>query len=527
MVNVRRVAVGLPSQLSTTTAPLTTQMSIDLSLDRIRILLSQFETYSRPTIHVAGTNGKGSVCALLSSVFLACNPTPSVGRFNSPHLVDVTDSITINGEAVSRSTFDAVSLEVKGANDRRGIAASNFEVLTVTALLIFERHPVDVVVCEVGMGGRLDATNVIPDDAIVASVITSIDLDHQTFLGTTVAAIAREKAGIIRRNKPVILSQQKHHGVIGVVEEIARKQGAFLTVAPCATARNWDEALDSDKQPPFSLKPFSPPPPNPVSVKLPDYETYDLLLPLHGEHQRNNLGVVVAVLKVLSLAHISSNPNLYLQAADISTIRRGIRGCHWPGRLSFHSYKSPKANSPLHILADGAHNEAASQLLASYVSDLLKSLTSEGAGRTINLTYILALSHSPPKTPSSVILPLLGIRDALCADQSNIRLAVKVAALRFTPPSGMPWVKSVPPSEIQKIAEDTARASPDGALEGTGYWSASDAEVEDANSDLADALDWASQRSEDDNDKKLDHLVIVAGSLYLVADLYRLLNVHV
>jgi len=305
--------------LSTTTSiflPLTLQMSIDLTLDRIQNLLSQFEKYSRPTIHVAGTNGKGSVCAILTSIFLAANPPLSVGRFNSPHLVDVTDSITVNGEAVSKAKFDAVYLEVKDKNDRQSIAASSFELLTVTALLIFERLHVDVVVCEVGMGGRLDATNVIPDEAIVASVIISIDLDHQAFLGATVAAIAREKAGIIRRNKPVVLSQQNHPEVLGVVEEVASKQEAFLTVAPCATLRNWNESLDGDKHPPFSLNPFSPPPPNPVSVKFSDSDSYDLLLPLQGEHQRNNLGAVVALLKVLSLPKFSGNSKL-LGASDV------------------------------------------------------------------------------------------------------------------------------------------------------------------------------------------------------------------
>lgn len=503
-----------------------TAMSIDLSLDRIRILLSQFEKYTRPTIHVAGTNGKGSVCALLSSVFQACRPTPSVGRFNSPHLVDVTDSITINGEPISKSTFDAVYREVKDENDRQGIPASNFEVLTVSALLIFERQQVDIVVCEVGMGGRLDATNVIPDEAIVASVITSIDLDHQSFLGSTVSAIAREKAGIIRRNKLIVVSQQRYPEVIAAVEEIAHKQGAFLTLAPRATTRNWDEILDGPIEPPFSLHPFHPPPPNPVSVEVSGSESYDLTLPLHGEHQRSNLGVVVTVLKALSVAPISSNPNLFLQAADVSTMRRGVRECAWPGRLSFHVYKSPTTKSPdLPVLADGAHNEAASQLLATYVSDLIETLTSKNAEKTVHLTYILALSHSPPKTPSSVIQPLLAVRDAFSIGPIGTRISVRVAALRFTPPSGMPWVKSVPPSEIQKVVEDTAKANPDRLC--TGYWTASDTEVDDAKNDLAKALEWASQWSRDKDDNELDHLVVIAGSLYLVADLYRLLDIQV
>ena len=154
--------------------PRLVRMSIDLSLNRIRALAARLPSYTRPTIHIAGTNGKGSVAAMVSSVLRESGLR--VGRFNSPHLVHVWDSIDLCGHAVSLEQYERVRKEVEEANE--GIGASSFEVLTGTALKLFEDEKVDVVVLEVGMGGRLDATNVIPDDAVAVSVITSVGLDH-------------------------------------------------------------------------------------------------------------------------------------------------------------------------------------------------------------------------------------------------------------------------------------------------------------------------------------------------------------
>ena len=216
-------------------------MSIDLALHRIKDLLACFDPYVIPTIHIAGTNGKGSVSAFLSQTLLEAGLR--VGRFNSPHLLEIQDSIAINNEPISREQYIAVSDEVSKINTDKNINASNFEVLTVTAFLIFERVAVDVVVCEVGLGGRLDATNIIPDEAIIISVITSIDLDHQAFLGSKTSAIAREKAGIIRRRKPVVLSTQKHSDVHQVVSEVATSNESELILAPLCQVRDWDEDL--------------------------------------------------------------------------------------------------------------------------------------------------------------------------------------------------------------------------------------------------------------------------------------------
>lgn len=169
-------------------------MSIDLSLDRIRALSALLPAYTRPTVHIAGTNGKGSVSALLSSILHATEPNLDIGRFNSPHLISIRDCIVINGQPVDEATYASARNEVETVDRTHAIGASSFELLTATALLIFENAALDIVILEAGMGGRLDATNVIPTECVMVSALTAVDLDHQAFLGDTLSAIAREKA---------------------------------------------------------------------------------------------------------------------------------------------------------------------------------------------------------------------------------------------------------------------------------------------------------------------------------------------
>src|SRR6266545_3197449 len=141
-------------------------MSIDLTLERLKKQVSYLPSYTRPTLHIAGTNGKGSVSALLTSILLHSDPPLSVGRFNSPHLVSIYDSITLNDVPVSHSLYNLIRAEVEDADKKHETKLSSFEIVTVVALQVFERSNVDIVVLEVGMGGRLDATNIVSDETI-------------------------------------------------------------------------------------------------------------------------------------------------------------------------------------------------------------------------------------------------------------------------------------------------------------------------------------------------------------------------
>ncbi|KAJ6585194.1 Mur ligase [Mycena capillaripes] len=471
-------------------------MSIDLALDRIQRLARYLPPYTRPTCHIAGTNGKGSVCALVSSMLSTSTPPLSIGRFNSPHLVSVHDCIVINNQSVSSDVYDEARAEVERVDKEQSVGATNFELLTLTALLIFERAKVDVVVLEVGLGGRLDATNVISDECVLVSALTAVDLDHQAFLGNSVSAIAAEKAAIARKGTPFVLGGQAHPEVEKVVTDVVNAAGADLLYALPVLERSWDATVDGPAPPPFSLSatPFVPPPPLPVRFSMPCFEhPVFALLPLHGEHQLDNLALAVSVVSAVLM-----NPTWTTIRGRFSNagIARGIKSVQWPGRLSFHPLNSP----PLLVLADGAHNPASAKTLAAYISELATLHRDNAASRPLSLTFILALSHSPPKTPRETLAPLLPV-DA----PEGLQIDVSVALLSFTTPDGMPWVKSVPPAELQEVAKSLAP--------GAETW----LDASETPGGMRRALAWAAERRGD-----RDGLVVLAGSLYLVADFYRL-----
>ncbi len=187
---------------------------IDLSLDRLHTLLGKLGNPERalpPVIHVAGTNGKGSTCATLRAIAEAAGW--SVHVMTSPHLVDVTERFRIAGQLVSEDALVATLEEIERVNGDAPITV--FEVLTAAGFLLFSRNAADLAILEVGLGGRLDATNVVERPA--ACVITPVDLDHQAFLGDTLAVIAAEKAGIIKQGVPVVCAPQ-NEAALAVIE---------------------------------------------------------------------------------------------------------------------------------------------------------------------------------------------------------------------------------------------------------------------------------------------------------------------
>ena len=456
-------------------------MSIDLSLNRIRLLLSHLPTYRRPTCHIAGTNGKGSVSALLSSVLRASSPPLSVGRFNSPHLLSIRDSIYINSKPVAADVYDQVRGEIERLNQELGAQATKFEVLASTAMVIFERLKLDIVVMEVGMGGRLDATNAIPDEAVVVSALTSVDLDHQGFLGNTVAEIAREKVGIARRGKPFVLGRQKFPEVEGVVRNVVLGDNIRGHLV---------QAVEPIELPSGDLRG-----PTPVLLSLPCFpEPLRGKLPLLGSHQLSNLGVASSIVSEL-LTHPSCSHLELSGRITPKTFSDGLAKTSWPGRLSFHTLPNGKS-----ILVDGAHNRGSAQMLADFIATFLPNLPA--TDNSFNLTYILGLSHSPPKQPLDTLAPLFSpsLLSWICP---NVR--VNVAALEFSSPDDMPWVKAEPPLMIcDAVKTHCPHARMWSPVEGrTG---------------LSDAVNWATNLSGGDG------LVVLAGSLYLVADFYRYIN---
>ncbi|KAF5369545.1 hypothetical protein D9758_002594 [Tetrapyrgos nigripes] len=467
-------------------------MSIDLSLDRIRKLYTLLPPYTRPTVHIAGTNGKGSVSALVSSILRYANPPLSVGRFNSPHLVSVYDCIILNDQEVTAETYENTRSSIQKLAHKNELEISSFELLTLTALQIFEDAQIDIVVMEVGMGGRLDATNVIPDDCIAVSALTAVDLDHQAFLGNTVSAITREKAAIGRKGKPFVFGKQKHSEVEEVCREVIGRVGGELLLAAEVSRREWDTSIDGPF--PSSSEEFQPPPQT-VTMDLSCFtDAVCARLPLYGDHQIDNLGLAASVVSVLA-CHPSCESLKLAERLTMDAVIRGIEAVKWPGRLSFHVVDSGK----LVVLVDGAHNPASAMTLGLFIKDLLHR---RPRSRTITLTYILGLSHSPPKTPTQTLSPLLPPD----VGETDVQVQVRVAVLRFSPPEGMPWVKSIPPSELEAVVKKLCPVAE--------IWVGQDENT----GDLPSALKWAGTGVTG------EHLVVLAGSLYLVADFYRVMR---
>ncbi|KIY45190.1 Mur ligase [Fistulina hepatica ATCC 64428] len=460
-------------------------MSIDLSLDRIRSFCQRVDPYTRPTIHIAGTNGKGSVAALVSSVLQVSGYR--VGRYNSPHLIDVHDCITLNSVPISRGLYDTLRTEVERIDTECGTRLSSFELLTATALRTFEKEQVDIVVLEVGMGGRLDATNVIPDEVVLVSALTAVDLDHQKFLGSTVESIAFEKSSIARKGRPFVLGPQKHDDIQRVVAQVVRDVGGELVVAAPArsTARN--------NRIPFETAP------QPIVAPL----------ALHGDHQLDNAGLASTILQCLithpvpGFAPLDFNPRL-----GPLSITRGFAEVRWPGRLTYHSIIFPGLSSgPIKILVDGAHNPASARTLASYIAQSLALVNKSD----FTLSFILALSHSPPKTPTQTLSELFAFTSA----DFPFTLRLKIFLLRFTPPEGMPWIVSESPEEIAQVVRNLVPNAEVHAL------TAADKYGENLESALRQSVERSNEGVFTDSE---DAVVVVAGSLYLVADFYRVMD---
>jgi folylpolyglutamate synthase/dihydrofolate synthase len=488
---------------------------MDLSLERIKVLFSHLPQYTLPTIHIAGTNGKGSVSSLVASILQ--NSGFSVGRFNSPHLVTVLDSIIINGEPVTLNQYNDVRRVVEAVNSQGDIGATSFELLTATALMLFEWTEVDVAVLEVGMGGRTDATNAISDDCVLVSALTAVDLDHQKFLGDTVAAIATQKAGIAREGRPFVVGPQKYSEVMVAVRAVVEETGADLVYANPAVSRTHDEVADGPPLPPVtsSSSPFHPAATRPVSLSLSCFpDPIYTQLPLHGDHQLDNLGVAASIISSL-LTHSSSAHRLpFRSKITPSTVAAGVRSTTWPGRLTFHDVPLSKlhlansgvedSNDSLVVLVDGAHNPASASVLASYISDLFESTTPVGGGDSeeLDVIFILALSNSPPKTPLQTLSPLLSFKRP-----RDVKVNVSAAALEFSPVEGMPWVHPVPSSEICDVIKDIDQD--------INLWTPGGGEQVN----VANALLWA---HEEQKTRGRKGFVCLAGSLYVVADFYRL-----
>ncbi len=309
---------------------------IDLSLDRIERLLARLghpEKSLPPVIHVAGTNGKGSTIAFMRAILEAAGKTVHV--YTSPHLVRFNERFRLGGALVSDDKLAAALSECERAND--GAPITVFEIITAAGFVLFARHPADILLLEVGLGGRLDATNVI--ERPLATVITPIAHDHAEFLGETIEAIAAEKAGILKRGVPAVIAAQPQ-AALSVIERIAAQTRAPLRVF----GEHWIVSEERGRL-----------------VYQDDDGLIDLPPPrLAGRHQFVNAGAAIAALRA---ANLSIAPVAF---------ESGLLKADWPARMQRLTQGSLAALAPkgAELWLDGGHNPDGGRAIAAALADL-------------------------------------------------------------------------------------------------------------------------------------------------------------
>jgi dihydrofolate synthase/folylpolyglutamate synthase len=321
-------------------------LGIKLGLERSRVMLAALGEPQRrfPSVLVAGTNGKGSTSALLAAVAGAAGYR--TGHYTSPHLETVEERLRIDGSMIDSARFAEMLADLVALAEREtGSPPTYFEAVTLAAFRWFAEERVDLAVVEVGLGGRLDATNLC-DPAL--SLITPIGFDHREYLGDTLAAIAREKAGILRPGRPALAWIDEPEAAESL-RAAAAETGAdlrFVTqeVAIEATDSGWTGQR--------------------VRLATP-LRRYELRLPLLGAHQARNLGLAVRAAETLA--------PLGFEKIDRRAIAEGVAGCRWPGRLEPIALPDGRR-----VLLDAAHNAAGAAALAEFLA---------GLGRPVDLLF--------------------------------------------------------------------------------------------------------------------------------------------
>jgi len=383
-------------------------MPIELGLSRIAVLLAKLGNPHLKSnfIHISGTNGKGSVCAYLTSLLLSTTKDFKVGKFTSPHLLDRNDSVTLNNIPISYNVFTKVEQEVLNLNEKYNIGATEFEILTATAFQIFHLEKVDLAVLEVGLGGRLDSTNIVEGAVInenndivkkgvLVTGITKIGIDHENILGSTLKEIAGEKAGIIKQKVPNVVDGTNDASALDVISKKAEEMGSHN----------------------FIVKSTS----NEITTSFGIVDRNQS--PLKGNYQLQNLSISLKILDLLFPFLKQSYPEKV--QFSLQSITKGVQNVEWPGRLQSLNLKYSPAKPELEVLLDGAHNGQAAQELAAYLSHKYQYSP---------IIFIIAI------TKGKELTPLLS---------SLIRPQDKIIVTKFGAVDSMPWIKANEPNELK------------------------------------------------------------------------------
>jgi len=374
-----------------------------------------------PSVHIAGTNGKGSVAAMTESILRDAGLV--TGMYTSPHLVRVEERVRVSGVQVPPSAFASLSSEIRAAEETllaKGIldrALTTYEFLTCCAFLRFARQKIDIAVMEVGLGGKLDATNIIQP---LCSVVASISLDHQQYLGNTIRKIAAEKAGIIKKGIPAISGC-----CAPAADEVMRRRAKAVDSRLLELGR--DLVIQNVRMRGGRAT---------MDFETPGRRYKNLKLSLAGEFQTRNAALAVAAVETLE-------PFFHIESTNI---RSGLLNTRWEGRLDeYHAVRR--------TLLDGAHNPAAAMILRDYLKQRKESEIHMifGAMRDKNIKgvaevlfpmakhiYLTPLANTRAARPEDIVnmFPGYNGRVTICRD---IKSALR-AAWANCPPSGLTMI---------------------------------------------------------------------------------------
>jgi len=378
-------------------------------LDRMNRLMALLDWPNRhyPCVHVAGTKGKGSTASFIASALRACGY--KTGLYTSPHLEEFRERIQINGEQISVSELVDLADQMR---PRTEIVkdVTTFELTTAIAFQYFANQQIDIAVLEVGLGGRLDATNIV--DPLI-SVITPISFDHMNVLGNTLTEIAQEKAGIIKPGRPVVIAPQVEEAEKEILR-IATSQNAPATLAD--RAYTWQilshdinhqliaiQQTDTNQQDPEQLTPI------------------ELDIPLLGRHQADNAATSLATLEILRQSGFNITQN---------DLKHGFQDVHWQTRFEVLRKEPP-------FIADAAHNGDSMQKLRQALDDYFPGLP-----------FILLFGASADKsltTMLDIILPR--VEAVVCTQSIHPRAADAFELQKLIEPYGIPVYAEVPAEE--------------------------------------------------------------------------------
>jgi dihydrofolate synthase / folylpolyglutamate synthase len=430
---------------------------VHLGLERIVKLLANLGNphHQVPVIHVAGTNGKGSVCAYLSSILTEAGYR--TGRYTSPHLVDWTERICLNEQAIASKDLCQLLLQVQSAISPQEESPTQFEIITSAAWLYFAQQKVDVAVVEVGLGGRLDATNVCEKPLV--TVITSISREHWQQLGPTVADIAGEKAGILKPGCPAVIGQLPPDAEKVVRARIQELRCPVYIPQPSREiGTGWAEYLgEPGEQGSRGCRGEKDPTPN-SQLKYP--------LPLQGRIQLANSALALTALEILQ--------NAGWEKITQAAIVNGMAKTRWLGRMQWTTWRNHK------LLIDGAHNPAAAQVLRDYVDNWEPPSHERGGGNEIT-----------PQHSVSWVMGMLSTKDHTDIFRALLRSNDQ---LYIVP---VPDNNSANPDELAKLAREVRP----------------DLSICRAYPDFSSALEAAFTPN--------DNLVVLCGSLYLIGHFLR------